>query len=257
MLAQVQDSEERIVAYASRSLHPTERNDANYSSFKLELLALKWAIMEKFRDYLMGSKCIVFTDINPVAHLQTARLGAMEQRWVAQLASYDFKMKYRSGRENSNADALSRISLPSTVTPIARVCMLSSTPLSPTDVAIHQISSDWKAEQQADTDLRTVARYVMSGNVPKPERRGLPGAVKHLLRQADRLCMRDGGSVTRWCIQKLTIACSRCPASQKQEVWKKHHEATGHAGVERTLASIWRHFFWVNMESEVRQMQQK
>lgn len=48
VLAQVQEGRERVIAYASRSLHPTEQNDANYSSFKLELLALKWAVTEKF-----------------------------------------------------------------------------------------------------------------------------------------------------------------------------------------------------------------
>ena len=97
------------MAYASRSLHPTERNDANYSSFKLELLALKWAMAEKFKDYLMGTKVVVYTDNNPVAHLQSARLGATEQRWVAQLAAFDYEVKYRSGKENANADALSRV----------------------------------------------------------------------------------------------------------------------------------------------------
>lgn len=54
VLAQRQDGVERVIAYASRSLHPAERNDANYSSFKLELLALKWALSEKFKDYLWG-----------------------------------------------------------------------------------------------------------------------------------------------------------------------------------------------------------
>ena len=44
VLAQVQDGRERVIAYASRSLHPTERNHANYSSFKLELLALTWLL---------------------------------------------------------------------------------------------------------------------------------------------------------------------------------------------------------------------
>uniref|UniRef100_A0A8C7YMG5 Gypsy retrotransposon integrase-like protein 1 n=1 Tax=Oryzias sinensis TaxID=183150 RepID=A0A8C7YMG5_9TELE len=88
VLAQVQDGKERVIAYASRSLHPTERNDQNYSSFKLELLALKWAVTEKFKDYLYGSEFTIFTDNNPLVHLETARLGAAEQRWVAQLANF-------------------------------------------------------------------------------------------------------------------------------------------------------------------------
>ena len=44
-----------VIAYASHSLHPLERSMCNYSSAKLELLALKWAVMEKFTDYLLGS----------------------------------------------------------------------------------------------------------------------------------------------------------------------------------------------------------
>ena len=102
------DGSERVIAYASRSLHPTERNDANYSSFKLELLAMKWAIVEKFKDYLWGAKIIVVTDNSPLVHLNTAKLGAVEQRWVAQLANFDYQIKHRPGRNHTNADALSR-----------------------------------------------------------------------------------------------------------------------------------------------------
>ena len=35
----------------------------NYSSMKLEMLALKWAVVEKFRGYLLGSKFTVYTAI--------------------------------------------------------------------------------------------------------------------------------------------------------------------------------------------------
>lgn len=96
------------VAYASRGLRGAERNYPDFSSFKIELLGLKWAIAEKFREYLIGSKCKVLTDNNPLAHLQTANLGATEQRWVAQLAPFDLDIQYRSGRLNRCADALSR-----------------------------------------------------------------------------------------------------------------------------------------------------
>lgn len=99
VLAQQQGGVERIIAYASRSLHPAERNDANYSSFKLELLAMKWAVSEKFKDYLWGAKV---TDNNPLVHLKTAKLGAVEQRWVAQLANFDYHLQYRPGREDTN-----------------------------------------------------------------------------------------------------------------------------------------------------------
>lgn len=61
---------------------------------------------DKFREYLLGRKHIVYTDNNPLSHLSSAKLGATEQSWAAQLAPFDFDVKYRSGRSNKNADAL-------------------------------------------------------------------------------------------------------------------------------------------------------
>lgn len=109
VLSQVQGGQRRVISYASRRLRRSEKNCSNYSSMKLELLALKWAVTEKFRAYLLGQKFEVFTDNNPLRHLNTAKLGAVEQRWAAQLALFDFVIKYRPGTENANADALSRL----------------------------------------------------------------------------------------------------------------------------------------------------
>ncbi len=108
VLYQQQGDCKRVIAYASRRLRNAEKNDRNYSSMKLELLALKWAVSEKFRGYLLGANFVVVTDNNPICHLKTAKLGAIEQRWVAQLAVFDFEVKYRPGRHNAAADALSR-----------------------------------------------------------------------------------------------------------------------------------------------------
>ncbi|KAK3715036.1 hypothetical protein QZH41_002685 [Actinostola sp. cb2023] len=108
VLSQEQDGQRRVIAYASRRLASTERNPTNYSSMKLELLALKWAVTEKFRSYLLGSKFVVYTDNNPLKYLNTAKLGALEQRWAAQLALFDFTITFRSGKSNANADGLSR-----------------------------------------------------------------------------------------------------------------------------------------------------
>ena len=73
------------------------------------MLALKWAITEKFRSYLLGSEFEVFTDNNPLSHLQTAKLRAVEQIWAAELALFKFKIKYPPGRANANAYPLSRV----------------------------------------------------------------------------------------------------------------------------------------------------
>ena len=104
---EVDEGNLRPIAFASRGLRAAERNYTDYSSFKLELLALKWAVSEKFKAYTIGSHCIVYTDHNPLAHLKTANLGTTEHRWVAQLASFDIEVRYRTGKSNRCADALS------------------------------------------------------------------------------------------------------------------------------------------------------
>ena len=97
----------RVISYASRTLKPYEKSMRNYSSAKLELLALKWSVCEKFRDYLIGSKFTVLTDNNPLTYVRTSRLGASQIRWLSDLALFDFDIKYRAGKSNQAADALS------------------------------------------------------------------------------------------------------------------------------------------------------
>ena len=102
------DGKVHPIAYASRTLRPNEKNMSNYSSLKLELLGLKWAVSEKFRGYLLGHHFVVFTDNNPLSHMDKARFGATEQRWISELQVFNFETKYKPGRTNTNADALSR-----------------------------------------------------------------------------------------------------------------------------------------------------
>ena len=80
----------------------------DYSSAKIELMALKWSVCEKFKDYLLGSKFTVFTDKNPLVYVKTSKLGAAQICWLSELALYDFDIVYRTGRSNLVTDALSR-----------------------------------------------------------------------------------------------------------------------------------------------------
>ena len=101
------DGEVHVIAYASRSLRPSERSMRDYSSAKIKLMALKWSVCEKFKDYLLGSKFTVFTDNNPLVYVKTSKLGAAQIRWLSKLALYDFDIVYHTGRSNLFADALS------------------------------------------------------------------------------------------------------------------------------------------------------
>ena len=72
-----EDDTTSVAAYASRSLSKSEKR---YHSSKLEFLALKWSICERFHEYLYGSEFEVHTDNNPLTYmLTTAKLDATGQ----------------------------------------------------------------------------------------------------------------------------------------------------------------------------------
>ena len=105
-----EDGTEAVIAYASRNLNKAE---SHYPAHKLEFLALKWAVVEKFHEYLYGSTFNIYTDNNLLTYmLTTAKLDAASHHWVASLANYNFRLHYRAGKANINADALSRVSWP-------------------------------------------------------------------------------------------------------------------------------------------------
>ena len=94
-------------------MSPSKRN---YPAHKLEFLNLKWAITDKFHEYLYGAECQVLTDNNPLTYiLMTAKLDATGHRWVAALPNYTFSISYKPGKNNNDADALSRIKWPEAV----------------------------------------------------------------------------------------------------------------------------------------------
>ena len=89
VLYQEKDGLEHVVAYASRGLRA---NECNYPAHKLEFSALKWAVCDKFNDYLYGNELMVRTDNNPLTYvLTTAKLDATGHTWLAALSGFNFK----------------------------------------------------------------------------------------------------------------------------------------------------------------------
>ena len=109
VLYQSQDGKMRVIAYASRTLSPAEQKYHLHSG-KLEFLALKWSITERFRDYLYYAPGFtVLTDNNPLTYVLTSgKLNATGHRWVAELSDFHFTIKYRQGTASGDAGFLSR-----------------------------------------------------------------------------------------------------------------------------------------------------
>ena len=95
------------VAYGSWALTMHEKN---YHSMKMLFLALKWAVMEHFKEYLLYQPFLVRTDNNPLTYIMsTPNLDATGHHWVSALAKYDFQLEYQKGQDNAVADALSQV----------------------------------------------------------------------------------------------------------------------------------------------------
>ena len=107
VLYQQQTGHKRVICYASRGL---SRSEKHCSAFKLDFLALKWAIIEKFHNFLYGNNFTVYTDNNPLTYiLTTAKLDATGHRWLASLGNFHFDIVYRHGTSNMDADGMSRL----------------------------------------------------------------------------------------------------------------------------------------------------
>lgn len=94
------------VAYASRTLNAAENR---YSTIEKELLAILWST-QHFRPYLYGREFIICTDHKPLTWLFSVKdPGSRLVRWRLKLQEYQYKIVYKPGITNQNADALSRI----------------------------------------------------------------------------------------------------------------------------------------------------
>ena len=269
VLSQEQEGKVRPVAFASRGLKPTERNMSNYSSMKLEFVALKWAMTEKFRDYLLGHRCLVYTDNNPLAHLSSAKLGAVEQRWASELAVFDFDIKYRSGRSNRNADALSRQHpsgstelqglVPGTALPTALQRTVPTAPVALATQATmtalpgHSLS-DLRSLQAADGVIQEVLRYWRQETRPSSvERKQMSKSALTLLGQWDRFVEREGVLYRRVFRPDGREESFQLvlPAVLRDDVLGQLHQEHGHQGVERTTELVRTRCYWPGMSADI------
>ena len=131
-----------------------------------EALAIVFGV-GKFHRYIFGRKFLLYSDHKPLIHIfgesksVPVMASARLQRWALTLSSYTYSIKYKSGKSQGNADALSRLPLPEfpATTPvpaetIASIEQLSSVPL-----------TAGKVKQQTDHDpiLCKVKRYTQHG----------------------------------------------------------------------------------------------
>ena len=260
VLSQEYEGKLHPVAYASRGLKKSERNMSNYSSRKLELLALKWAVTEKFKNYLAGGKFVVLTDNNPLAHLQNAKLGAVESRWLGDLNRFDFEVKYRPGKESANADGLSR--RPHTTEREGDILteMWEEVPgdrvtkgVAVVKVWDHMQVEEMRDEQKACPVLGKMWMQ-MIGKLHYGEIQELLKSeeFRKLWRVRKWLVMRDGVIYWRGKERDRKKWKVVLPVSKRKELMRGAHEEWGHQGVARTMALVKRNVAWPGLHEDVK-----
>ena len=267
------DGMDRVIAYASQTLSKSEKNYA----YKLEFLALKWSVTERFHEYLYGGEFEVYTDNNPLTCiLTTAKLDVTGQRWVASLANYNFKIFYKSGKLNAEADALSRIPWENTqvdhLEPLIVQTMLQSKleaemgiPEEYSQLNVIQkemlvnstpklTQHEWVKEHE-DLDISAAIQLLKNNKFRKYVAKETDSSgMQVLLKYRKNLFLNNG-----LLYQKVMLKNHSEPISQivlpKNFVCKvilACYDDNGHLGMERTLGMLQERFFWPKMAKDVR-----
>lgn len=255
ILYQQQNGKMRVIGYGSRTLTPAERNYRLHSG-KLEFT--------------------VFTDNNPLTYIMsTAKLNAVGHRWVGELSEFRFNIKYRRGKNNIDADTLSRI--PLDIDDYAAVCTeeLSQDVLHATwdgsraaqkkDVAwiaalyassvdempqshsvLPGISHEELAKaQRDDPGIGEIIRLKEINNVITEEiKRSVSGLTRKLLHEWGRLHLENGILYCQTPERKQLVL----PAKYQSVALKHLHDNMGHVGTERVLHLARARFYWPYMK---------
>ncbi|KAK7909563.1 hypothetical protein WMY93_014247 [Mugilogobius chulae] len=281
VLYQAQEDDLRPVAFASRKLSQSEKR---YPIHQLEFLSLKWAVVDRFHDYLYGARFTVRTDNNPLTYvLSTAKLNAVGHRWLAALSTYDFDVHYRPGKHNIDADILSRnfdhatewetipeaavksickrLQVSETANNPARcIDQIGSSPECVPDIyafplqmelqSLEHVSPAELAKAQIEDPVIGPAFKAVQQNQwadKSPE-------LSHMKREKDKLTIQDG------LLYRITkrqtgddVAQLVLPKQYHDVVLRSIHNESGHLGTERTLDLLRKRFFWPKMSQDAEQ----
>ena len=235
--------EEQPIYYASRALTSAEKN---YQNLEREAQAAVWG-MEKFHYFLYGRKFILQTDQKPLVSIFRKHMIDVSpriQRITIRAWQYDFEPQHIPGRINVIADSLSR------VTPLE--FQDSNTEKDILAVNFLQYSSieererdEMLQETNKDEELQSLKHYISTGWPAK--RSQIPVSLHPYWNFRDELTVESGILMKN---SKVLI-----PETLKQKYLKQIHQ--GHQGIEACRSRAREFVFWVNINSDLKEMVEK
>ena len=260
----------RVIGYGSRTTNAAEQN---YIPAKLEFLALKWAITDVFRDYLAyADHFTAYTDNNPLVYLmETQKLNAYCQRWISELAEFNFNIKYRPGVINRDADCLSRI--PLDIDNYMKACTedVADDAFRAIVTSIEAKTSQtetWRLQMAAlrvtadDEDLNDVK---MNKEKLKEEQRkdaDISAIIECIETEGDRRVKPDDSSgmkTMKRCLKKLKMEDGLLmkgnrivlPQSMREVIYEQLHVQLGHLGSDRVYDLAKQRVYWPRMQEDI------
>ena len=262
------------IAYASRTLQLHEKN---YATTELEALGIVWAI-KHFHHYLYGHHCEVYTDHEPlIALLNTPHPSGKLARWGLILQDVDLVIRYRSGKKNAGADALSRLpvdwddngdsSLPEKQDDdndiiVAATVMEDSAKSGERDSkgnSEHEsgssccqqeqgVSSDdvnIRNRQQKDPELKLIMDYLKKGDLPNEERKARELVLGRSLYQV------VNGILYHMEPDKLLRLIS--PESDRESLFHEVHSGIfgAHLKDAKVHGELSKHYWWPKMRADI------
>lgn len=211
VLLQDQGKGLQVIAFESRKLNPHERN---YAVHEKEMLAIVYAL-RTWRHYLFGEKILVLTDHQSCKYFETQKnLTGRQGRWAELLAEFDKEIRYRPGKYNEVADALSR-------NPVLNLAAIS-------DVSLNEYTQAIIQGYETDDEIQKTIRMIREGS-------NGPFQLK------DRLLYRGSALVV-----------PNDEALKKMILHEAHNSPTaGHFGARRTYAQVQLRFWWPHMRDEL------
>ena len=225
-------------------------------------------------------------DNNPLTYiLTTAKLDAATHCWVTSLANYNFRLHYRAGKANIDADALSRVSWPGSMPDSSGTHLKVTTaamqavqevalqgPTSPIEAYssdLHildilqdskQVASmtleDWHQAQEVDPVLSLVITRLRDGMLGRGQSKATdPTEVSQYGQEQNHLILKKGVLYRQATPKELeeTLLQLFLTAVHREVALRGCHDEVGHLGLEHMLDLMHDRFFWPCMAAQTKE----